>query len=109
MGESELVDEIKGPVEGSKRAMSVLCRKCPSDCSRWSWMSAVESREGMARDGESWGVAGSSWACRGVSAGRSGSGRTSAWTVVACAFRSWRALLSSSQVSHFHCSRCVRP
>lgn len=112
MGDSELVDEI----EGSKRAMSVLSRKCPSELSdgrsdspRWSWMSVVQLPESVAGDGLSWEVVGSSWACRGVSAGRSGSWEISAWTVGACAFRSWRALLSSSQVSHFHCSRCVRP
>ena len=105
MGVSELVG-----VEGSNRAISVLSddrnEKLP-----WSWTSVVDSREGVAEDGLLWELVESSLACRGVSAGRSGSCMMSTWTVVACAFWSWsrRALLSSSQVSHFHCSRCVRP
>ena len=105
MGVSELVG-----VEGSNRAISALSDD-RDDSLPWSWTSVVEPREGVGEDGLLWELVGSSWASRGVSAGRSGSCMVSVWTMVACAFWSWsrRALLSSSQVSHFHCSRCVRP
>lgn len=70
MGESELVDEIGEPVDGSDRAMSVLCQKCPSrpsnghdDSLRWSRRSVVESREGVAGDELSWDISGSSSVC----------------------------------------------
>ena len=86
--------------------MSVLC---PSELSNGCDDSVVESRDDVAGDELSWEVVGSSWACQGESAGRSGPWGISAWAVVVCAFRSRRALLSSSQMSHFHCSRCVRP
>lgn len=43
MGESELVD-----VEGSNRAMSVLCRMCPSELSNGGDDSAVESHGDVA-------------------------------------------------------------
>jgi hypothetical protein len=70
LGESDLIDEIGELVEGSDRAISVLCRKCPSGPSNgrdgslhWSRGSVVESREGVAWDGLSWSKAGSSSIC----------------------------------------------
>lgn len=115
IGESELVGKTWALVEGSDRAMSVLCRKDPSTLSgnrEDSWKSVSNSSEDVAEAGLSWEVARSSIGSRGMfSVSCSGSERMSAWTTVVWALWSCRAraLLSSSQVSHFHCSRCVRP
>lgn len=70
VGESDLMDEIGEPVEGSDRVNSVRCRECPSgpsddrdDSLRWSRRSVVESGEGVAGDELSWDIVDSSSAC----------------------------------------------
>lgn len=103
--DSELAVGIGELVEGSNRAMSVLCRKGDSDNSVCcSCVSGLDSAEDVGDGGGSWGTAGSSFASAGFSVSEMTSN-------VLVAFVSCMALLllSSSHMSHFHCSRCVRP